>query len=213
MVKERIDTGFEYNESYDDASDESLDSYDAETDTDTEEKAGLDKENEKASVVEKTKRKPSLVKSKLDLTKILGDQGFRFLLMKSKDRLKFKGKGHEKHDLNMLMAFYQEWAHMLYPRYPFYDVVKTIEKKCHSKLAQICLERWHSDWICGIPIEDLGKAKEDVKELPSDDSIDSPEPKESSDLLSIEQRALIEERRQAALQRLRTRIDPHDDGF
>jgi len=35
--------------------------------------------------------------------------------------------------LKALLAFYKDWAHGLFPKLPFEDVIKTVEKQCHKK--------------------------------------------------------------------------------
>lgn len=149
-------------------------------------------------------------KIKLDLTRILGDKGFRFLLSKAENYFEFKGKGYEASDLNKVMSLYQEWAHSLYPRLTFYDVIKTIEKKCHSKLAKVCMNQWNDYWQRGETLFDLVTREQRTS---SNESIltestalnDFTNLSNETRILTEEQIAVIEERRMAAMQRLESR--------
>lgn len=69
-------------------------------------------------------RKPQL---KLDPSRLCGDRGIRCLL----DMLnKFKGKqdGNEFKDLDFLVSKYEYWAHRLFPKMKFCDVIERLEK-------------------------------------------------------------------------------------
>lgn len=166
------------------------------------------------NIPKKKERKKSsgleIPKIKLDLTRILGDKGFRFLLSKAENYFEFKGKGYETSDLNKIISLYQEWAHSLYPRLTFYDVIKTIEKKCHSKLAQVCMNQWHDYWQRGETLFDLVTREQQAS---SNESIltesvalnDSITLSSDTRILTEEQLAMIEERRMAAMQRLESR--------
>jgi len=57
------------------------------------------------------------------------------------DDIKFKGKGHEASDLKLLVQRYEYWAHRLFPKFPFADVVDQVENLGHKKLVQNCLKR------------------------------------------------------------------------
>ena len=49
----------------------------------------------------------------------------------------FKGKGHEKEDLNTLLKTLEHWAHRLYPKLPFNDTLMQIEKLGTKKPVQV----------------------------------------------------------------------------
>ena len=47
--------------------------------------------------------------------------------------VKFKGKGHEKEDLKILLRKYEYWAHQMYPKGCFRDVVDRVEELMTKK--------------------------------------------------------------------------------
>lgn len=68
-------------------------------------------------------RKPQ---PKLDPARVCGVRGLKCLLENFE---KFKTKeGHEFSDLNNMMAKYEYWAHRLYPKMKFNDVIERLEK-------------------------------------------------------------------------------------
>lgn len=54
--------------------------------------------------------------------------------------LRFKGKNHEKEDLNKLMQFYQTWGHSLYPKLQFPSFITKVEKITREKRAKVFLD-------------------------------------------------------------------------
>ncbi|KZF22702.1 Swi3-domain-containing protein [Xylona heveae TC161] len=85
------------------------------------------------------KRKPL---PKLDEPRLLSQAGIPKLRRKAKDRLKFKGKGHEFTDVSRLLNFYQLWLDDLFPRAKFADGLAMIEKLGHSKRMQTMRREW-----------------------------------------------------------------------
>ncbi|KAI9830442.1 MAG: hypothetical protein M1819_005694 [Sarea resinae] len=85
------------------------------------------------------KRKPI---AKLDHEKLLSEKGIPKLRRIAKDRLKFKGKGHEYTDVARLLNFYQLWLDDLYPRAKFADGLAIIEKLGHSRRMQVMRRQW-----------------------------------------------------------------------
>ena len=45
---------------------------------------------------------------------------------------------YQLQDLNRLFAVYQFWAHKMYPKLQFGDVVNRVEKLCHQKRLHVC---------------------------------------------------------------------------
>ncbi|KAI9843002.1 MAG: chromosome segregation in meiosis- protein [Pleopsidium flavum] len=89
------------------------------------------------------KRKPI---AKLDEARLLSQGGIPKLRRVAKERLKFKGKGHEYKDLSRLLNFYQLWLDDLYPRAKFADALCIIEKLGHTKRMQIMRREWINEW-------------------------------------------------------------------
>lgn len=77
---------------------------------------------------------------KLDEVRLCGDRGIPALRHICED-IKFKGKGHEVSDLKLLMQRYEHWAHRLFPKFPFMDVVEQVENLSAKKLVQNCIKR------------------------------------------------------------------------
>lgn len=51
--------------------------------------------------------------------------------------IKFKGKGHEKEDLDLVMNRMQQWCHRLFPKYTFDDTLKKIETLGHKTQVMV----------------------------------------------------------------------------
>lgn len=96
---------------------------------------GIDEE------VEITK-KPRVPRVKLDETRLLSDAGINKLRRTAKDKLKFKGKGHEFSDCARLLSFYQLWLHDLFPKANFADALAMVEKLGHRKTMQTMRMQW-----------------------------------------------------------------------
>jgi replication fork protection complex subunit Csm3/Swi3 len=98
---------------------------------------------------------------KLDAPLLLSPAGIPKLRRISKDRLKFKGKGHEVRsiiqrrlhvtilspspqfsDIARLLNTYQLWLDDLYPRAKFVDALTIMEKLGHSKHIQMMRKAW-----------------------------------------------------------------------
>ncbi|KAF2653255.1 Swi3-domain-containing protein [Lophiostoma macrostomum CBS 122681] len=79
---------------------------------------------------------------KLDDNRLLSDAGIPRLRKISKDRLRFKGKGHEYGDIARMLNMYQLWLDDLYPRAKFADGLAMIEKLGHSKRIQYMRKEW-----------------------------------------------------------------------
>ncbi|KAK8194907.1 replication fork protection component Swi3-domain-containing protein [Phyllosticta capitalensis] len=79
---------------------------------------------------------------KLDQERLLSPAGIPKLRRISKDKLRFKGKGHEFSDVARLLNMYQFWLDDLYPRAKFADGLAIIEKLGHKKRMQIMRKAW-----------------------------------------------------------------------
>lgn len=85
------------------------------------------------------KRKPV---PKLDEERLLSDAGIPKLRKITKQRLRFKGKGHEFSDMSRLLNTYQLWLDDLYPRAKFRDALAMVEKVGHTKRMQVTRRAW-----------------------------------------------------------------------
>ncbi|KAJ5090420.1 Chromosome segregation in meiosis protein 3 [Penicillium argentinense] len=95
---------------------------------------GLDEE------VKVTKKRQPV--AKLDENRLLSQLGVPKLRRAAKQKLKFKGKGHEFSDAARLLNFYQLWLDDLFPRAKFADGLAMIEKLGHSKRIQTMRREW-----------------------------------------------------------------------
>ncbi|KAJ9668095.1 chromosome segregation in meiosis- protein [Coniosporium apollinis] len=80
--------------------------------------------------------------AKLDDARLLSAAGIPKLRRISKQRLKFKGTGHEFSDMARLLNTYQLWLDDLYPRAKFADGLAIIEKLGHTKRMQMMRKEW-----------------------------------------------------------------------
>lgn len=85
------------------------------------------------------KRKPN---PKLDHDRLLSDAGVPKLRRLAKNKLQFKGKGHEFADISRMLNLYQLWLDDLYPKAKFKDGLAMIEKLGHSKRLQVSRRAW-----------------------------------------------------------------------
>ncbi|KAF2178873.1 Swi3-domain-containing protein [Zopfia rhizophila CBS 207.26] len=79
---------------------------------------------------------------KLDENRLLSAAGIPKLRRIGKERLRFKGKGHEYGDITRMLNMYQLWLDDLYPRAKFADGLMMIEKLGHSKRIQYMRKEW-----------------------------------------------------------------------
>ncbi|KAF2871896.1 replication fork protection component Swi3-domain-containing protein [Massariosphaeria phaeospora] len=102
---------------------------------------------------------------KLDENRLLSDPGIPKLRRISKERLKFKGKGHEYGDIVRMLNMYQLWLDDLYPRAKFADGLSMIEKLGHSKRIHYMRKQWI----------DEGKPKHTIEDEDEEDNANTPE--------------------------------------
>ncbi|KAF2473141.1 Swi3-domain-containing protein [Lindgomyces ingoldianus] len=79
---------------------------------------------------------------KLDDNRLLSVGGVPRLRRICKERLRFKGKGHEYGDVARMLNMYQLWLDDLYPRAKFADGLAMIEKLGHTKRIQFMRKEW-----------------------------------------------------------------------
>jgi replication fork protection complex subunit Csm3/Swi3 len=73
---------------------------------------------------------------------LLSSAGIPKLRRIAKDKLKFKGKGHEFSDISRMLNLYQLWLDDLYPKAKFKDGLMMVEKLGHTKRMQVSRRAW-----------------------------------------------------------------------
>lgn len=73
---------------------------------------------------------------KLNVDTLKGPRGLH-ILPKVFENVKFKGRGHEEQDLNLLMKNYEYWCHRLFPKFAFDDCLARIEKLGYKKTVEV----------------------------------------------------------------------------
>lgn len=96
---------------------------------------------------------------RLNVERLKSDRGIHTLENYFKD-MKFRGKGHERDDLNAVMKHLEHWAHRLYPNYTFDDFVAHVEKLGRKKELQTHMYRYRHGLL-----EDIAKNKDDGGEV------------------------------------------------
>lgn len=98
-------------------------------------------DNNEEGTGERTVIKPKRVlnpRPKLDAVLLAGPKGMSSIPSYFKN-IKYKGKGHEEQDLNVVMKIYEHWCHRLFPKYPFEDCLAKIEKLGHKRQLQVSI--------------------------------------------------------------------------
>lgn len=117
-----------------------------------------DVENKTVVKPKRAARKPL---PKLNERTLMGPKGLH-ALEGYFERVKFKGKGYEEQDLNILMKTYEYWCHRLFPKYPFDTFIGRLEALGTKKAV-----------ITNIKKIRMGVANEDEdKPLDSDDELE-----------------------------------------
>ncbi|KAM3849252.1 TIMELESS-interacting protein [Diretmus argenteus] len=109
---------------------------------------------------------------KLDTHRLISERGLPALRTLF-DNVRFKGKGHEAEDLQLLMHKMENWAHRLYPKLQFSDFIDKVEKLGSKKDVQTCLKRIRLD----MPLtHDDFISKDDEEEAPGPNVFGDPDP-------------------------------------
>ncbi|CAG4994796.1 unnamed protein product [Parnassius apollo] len=114
-----------------------------------------DDNSEKDDEAEEEKRRvdPSSTKTKrtvknprfiLNPARLTGPRGIQVIPDHFKD-FKFKGKGHEKEDLDLVLKKLEHWAYRLYPKFKFEDCLKKIETLGKKRPVMVHLHKIRSD--------------------------------------------------------------------
>ncbi|KAI9891063.1 MAG: chromosome segregation in meiosis- protein [Vezdaea aestivalis] len=121
------------------------------------------------------KRRAPMVK--LDERLLCSQKGLPELQTRVKDRLKFKGKGHEFSDAQRLLVLYQLWLDDLYPKATFKDALRMVEKLGHTRSMQMKRRAWLDKTRVKL-VDDYGDSNEKnaVLEGSVDGEVDGPNP-------------------------------------
>ncbi|KAI9820337.1 MAG: chromosome segregation in meiosis- protein [Pycnora praestabilis] len=88
--------------------------------------------------------------------RLLSQAGIPKLRKTCKERLKFKGKGHEYKDASRILNFYQLWLDDLFPRAKLADGLAIIEKLGHTKRMQVMRKEWIDEGKSKLTVADVG---------------------------------------------------------
>ncbi|KAI9795600.1 MAG: chromosome segregation in meiosis- protein [Piccolia ochrophora] len=105
-------------------------------------RAGAKRGADALGIDEEVQVKKKRIVVKLDEAKLLSDKGIPKLRRIARERLHFKGKGHEFSDVTKLLNFYQLWLDDLFPKAKFADALTIIEKLGHTKRMQTMRRGW-----------------------------------------------------------------------
>ncbi|KAH8249798.1 hypothetical protein KR032_012417 [Drosophila birchii] len=97
--------------------------------------------DEKGVKLEPKKRAVRNPRPRLTVDTLRGPRGIQTIEDYYKD-VKFKGRGHEKTDLDEILRRLQHWGHRMYPTYTFDDVLNNIERLGKKKPLQVHMTRY-----------------------------------------------------------------------
>ncbi|XP_021198191.3 uncharacterized protein LOC110382045 [Helicoverpa armigera] len=80
----------------------------------------------------------------LNPARLTGPRGIQIIPDHFKD-FKFKGKGHEKEDLDIVLKKLEHWAYRLYPKFQFEDCLKKIETLGKKRPVMVHLQKIRTD--------------------------------------------------------------------
>ncbi|XP_032522045.2 TIMELESS-interacting protein [Danaus plexippus] len=114
-----------------------------------------DNDSERSDEAEEDKRKVDPASTKirriiknprfvLNPARLTGPRGIHVIPEHFKD-FKFKGKGHEKEDLDLILKKLEHWAYRLYPKFQFEDCLKKIETLGKKRPVMVNLHKIRSD--------------------------------------------------------------------
>ncbi|KPI98629.1 Protein TIPIN-like [Papilio xuthus] len=92
----------------------------------------------------KTKRTVKNPRFILNPARLTGPRGIQVIPEHFKD-FKFKGKGHEREDLDLVLKKLEHWAYRLYPKFEFADCLKKIETLGKKRPVMVHLQKIRSD--------------------------------------------------------------------
>ncbi|ELU01205.1 hypothetical protein CAPTEDRAFT_225347 [Capitella teleta] len=90
------------------------------------------------------KQRVSKPQPKLDAQRLKSNRGLPGLL-KTFEKVKFKGRGHEVSDLRLMMNHMEHWGHRLFPKMTFDEFISRLEKLGNKREMRTCLSRIRLD--------------------------------------------------------------------
>ncbi|KAL7741601.1 hypothetical protein ACLKA6_019372 [Drosophila palustris] len=150
-------------------------------DADADEAATGEQEGIKVEPKKRAVRNP---RPRLTVDKLRGPRGLHTIENYFKD-IKYKGKGHEKADLDEILKRLQHWGHRMYPSYTFDDVLSNIERLGKKKPLQVHMTRYRLGQL-----EELNLQDEVLDNANDEDANDVAEPFDEFDALLGEQIAM-----------------------
>ncbi|XP_013186382.1 homeobox protein 2 [Amyelois transitella] len=138
-------------------------------------------DSEKEDEAEEDKRRvdPTSVKTKrvvnprviLNPARLMGPRGIQVIPDHFKD-FKFKGKGHEKEDLDLVLKKLEHWAYRLYPKFQFEDCLKKIETLGRKRPVMVHLHKIRSDQYISDDVVVQKDSSDDEAPQPEVDEFD-----------------------------------------
>jgi len=109
--------------------------------------------------------------AKLDDMRLCGQRGIPLLPKTFRD-VKFKGKGHEAHDLDLYLSKMEHWAHRMFPKMVFDEVIERCDRLYKTKkLVKTTLIRMRNGDNL-LDDDDVAREGDDVGFNDDDDDID-----------------------------------------
>ncbi|XP_023948824.2 myb-like protein X [Bicyclus anynana] len=112
----------------------------------------------------------------LNPARLTGPRGIHVIPEHFKD-FKFKGKGHEKEDLDLVLKKLEHWAYRLYPKFKFEDCLKKIETLGKKRPVMVNLHKIRTDQFMSEETVVQRDSSDDednaaTKEVPPEDEFD-----------------------------------------
>ncbi|RWR99565.1 Protein TIPIN like protein-like protein, partial [Dinothrombium tinctorium] len=127
----------------------------------------------KKTVKPKIRRVVKNPRPKLDVFRLKSERGL-VALPKLFAKMKFKGSGHEKDDLNRIMAVFEHWAHRLMPNMSFDDFIEKVETLGTKRQMQTFMTKMRLDLPLDTVVENVNERSDGDDEMISFD--DNTEP-------------------------------------
>ncbi|KAM3958725.1 uncharacterized protein ACR2FA_007248 [Aphomia sociella] len=163
---ERVIEGDEYDDRPQSINRDDSDSNSEKEDEAVEDKRRVDPTQTKAKKVIKN---PRFI---LNPARLTGPRGIHVIPDHFKD-FKFKGKGHEKEDLDMVLKKMEHWAYRLYPKFEFQDCLKKIEMLGKKRPVMVHLHKIRSDqYTTEETVVQKDSSDEDIPTAPEEDEFD-----------------------------------------
>lgn len=126
------------------------------------------------------------------IDRFMSDRGLQSIGEFYKD-VRYKGKHHEKEDINLIMGRMQHWAHRAFPKMKFDDALDVVEGLTKKRIIQTHMHKYRMDMLQPVVVQ---QTENDNPE--EDDPLEGVQPMdEFDDLLSdqIEQMTRVQQRK------------------